>query len=173
MNPEDAVRASCAGGAMASHGADDAGTRRPSAPGSAPGSSPPPEPRYLGKPTAGPTRALDTFPAPRHVTRVTFTSDELTTFCPITGQPDFNTITIEYGPDQRCIESKSLKLYLWSYRDERAFCEALAAQIATDIYRVTQAHWVRVTIRQHVRGGIVTEAVAERRRDDEEASTAP
>ncbi len=130
-----------------------------------------PEPRYLGKPVAGPTRELDTFPAPRYVTKVTFTSDELTTFCPITGQPDFNTVTIEYQPDQKCIESKSLKLYLWSYRNEKAFCEALAAQIATDVYQATQAHWVRVTILQHVRGGIVTEAVAERRRGDEDRSS--
>ncbi len=158
---------------MAHDTADDLGGILQPPTGSSPSDAPPAEPRYLGKPTAGPTRTLDTFPAPRHVTRVTFTSDELTTFCPITGQPDFNTITIEYHPDQRCIESKSLKLYLWSYRDERAFCEALAAQIATDIYRATQAHWVRVTIRQHVRGGIVTEAVAERRRGDEEGSEEP
>lgn len=115
----------------------------------------------LGHPVTTPSRALETFPAPKHVTRVTFTSDELTTFCPVTHQPDFNTIKIEYQPDQKCIESKSLKLYLWSYRDERAFCEALTAQIAQDIVDATAPHWCRVTITQNVRGGIVVEAVAE------------
>lgn len=115
----------------------------------------------LGKAVTTPSRALETFPAPPHVTRVTFTSNELTTFCPVTHQPDFNTIRIEYRPNRKCIESKSLKLYLWSYRDERAFCEALAAQIAQDIFAATEAHWCRVTITQNIRGGIVTEAVAE------------
>jgi 7-cyano-7-deazaguanine reductase len=115
----------------------------------------------LGKAVTTPSRVLDTFPAPQHVARVTFTSDELTTFCPVTHQPDFNTIKIEYQPQQKCIESKSLKLYLWSYRDEPAFCEALAAQIAQDIFATTEPHWCRVTITQNVRGGIVTEAVAE------------
>ena len=115
----------------------------------------------LGHPVTAPSRSLESFPAPKHVTRVTFTSDELTTFCPVTHQPDFNTIKIEYQPNQKGIESKSLKLYLWSYRDEHAFCEALAAQIAEDIFAVTEPHWCRVTILQNVRGGIVTEAIAE------------
>src|SRR5215207_4234530 len=92
----------------------------------------------LGQPVTTPSRTLETFPAPKHVTRVTFTSDELTTYCPVTSQPDFNTIKIEYQPDQKCIESKSLKLYLWSYRDEKAFCEALTAQIAQDVFAATQ-----------------------------------
>ena len=114
----------------------------------------------LGHSVSKPSRALETFLAPKHVTRVTFTSDELTTFCPVTHQPDFNTIKIEYRPNQKCIESKSLKLYLWSYRDECAFCEALAAQIAQDLFAAAAPHWCRVTITQNVRGGIVTEAVA-------------
>lgn len=117
--------------------------------------------KALGKKSPVPTRELETFPAPAHVTQVTFTSSELTTFCPVTNQPDFNTIKIEYRPKQKCIESKSLKLYLWSYRDEHAFCEALAAQIAQDIFAATEPHWCRVTITQNVRGGIVTEAIAE------------
>ena len=61
----------------------------------------------LGKKVTTPVRALETFRAPRHITRVTFTSDELTTFCPVTHQPDFSTIKIEYQPNQKCIESKS------------------------------------------------------------------
>ena len=115
----------------------------------------------LGHPVTAPSRTLETFPAPEHVTRVTFTSDELTTFCPVTHQPDFNTIRIEYQPKQKCIESKSLKLYLWSYRDEQAFCEALTAQIAQDVFAAIEPQWCRVTITQNVRGGIVLEAVAE------------
>jgi 7-cyano-7-deazaguanine reductase len=115
----------------------------------------------LGKAVTTPSRTLETFPAPRHVKQVTFTSHEFTTYCPVTRQPDFNTVTIAFQPDQQCIESKSLKLYLWSYRDECAFCEALAAQIAQDVYAAIAPRWVRVTILQNVRGGIVTEAVAE------------
>jgi 7-cyano-7-deazaguanine reductase len=115
----------------------------------------------LGHAVTKPSRALETFPAPKHVSRITFTSNELTTFCPVTHQPDFNTIKIEYQPNQKCIESKSLKLYLWSYRDEPAFCEALTAQIAQDIFAATEPQWCRVTITQNVRGGIKLEAVVE------------
>jgi 7-cyano-7-deazaguanine reductase len=121
--------------------------------------------KALGKPVTTPSRELETFEAPSNVTRVTFTSNEFTTFCPITNQPDFNIIKIEYQPDRKCIESKSLKLYLWSYRDECAFCEALAAEIAKDVFDVTEPLWCRVTITQNVRGGIVTEAVSEFQRE--------
>jgi 7-cyano-7-deazaguanine reductase len=111
-----------------------------------------------------PKRALETFPAPEHVTTVSFESDELTSLCPLTGQPDFNSITILYSPDQACIESKSLKLYLWSFRDEGAFVETLAARIASDVFDATRPHWADVTIVQHTRGGIVTTATARRER---------
>ena len=84
----------------------------------------------LGKRTTAPSKTLDTFPKPDGVTTVTFTSNELTSLCPVTEQPDFSTVVIEYKPDQLCIESKSLKLYLWSFRNECAFCEALASTIA-------------------------------------------
>ena len=104
---------------------------------------------------------LETFDAPPSCTRVRFTSDELTSLCPLTGQPDFNTIEIDYEPKALCIESKSLKLYLWSFRDKKAFVEQLAAEIASEVERAAQPVRVRVTIRQHVRGGIVTEATAE------------
>ena len=90
-----------------------------------------------------------------------FTSDELTSLCPLTGQPDFNTIEIDYEPDRSCIESKSLKLYLWSFRDKKAFVEQLAAEIAGAVHTSVAPHRVRVTITQHTRGGIVTEATAE------------
>jgi 7-cyano-7-deazaguanine reductase len=92
---------------------------------------------------------------------VRFTSDELTSVCPITGQPDFSTVEIDYQPNLRCIESKSLKLYLWSFRDRPAFCEQLAADIAAEVQRAAEPSHVRVTVTQHTRGGIVTEATAE------------
>ncbi|MEY2446823.1 MAG: 7-cyano-7-deazaguanine reductase [Acidimicrobiaceae bacterium] len=104
---------------------------------------------------------LETFAAPPTCTRVRFTSDELTSLCPLTGQPDFNTIEIDYAPNLLCIESKSLKLYLWSFRDKGAFVEQLAAEIADEVQRSVEPLRVRVTITQHARGGIVTEATAE------------
>lgn len=110
--------------------------------------------------------SLDTFAAPGHLETVRFVSDELTSLCPLTGQPDFNTVEILYAPEDRCIESRSLKLYLWSFRDEGAFVETLAATIAGDVYEATGPRWVEVTITQHVRGGIVTTAVARRARAD-------
>ena len=105
--------------------------------------------------------SLETFPAPADCTRVRFTSDELTSLCPRSGQPDFNTIEIDYVPNLSCIESKSLKLYLWSFRDKAAFVEQLAAEIAHAVHKAAEPHGVRVTITQHVRGGIVTEATAQ------------
>ena len=81
--------------------------------------------------------------------------------CPVTGQPDFSSVVIEYQPDQRCVESKSLKLYLWSFRDQAVFAEALAVAIGAEIHRAAQPHYVKVVVTQHVRGGIVTEATAE------------
>jgi 7-cyano-7-deazaguanine reductase len=105
--------------------------------------------------------SLETFPAPSDCTRVRFTSDELTSLCPLSGQPDFNSIEIDYVPNLRCIESKSLKLYLWSFRDKAAFVEQLASDIAHDVHKAAEPVRVRVTITQHTRGGIVTEATAE------------
>ena len=115
----------------------------------------------LGKKVTGPSKELDTFTRPDHVTVVRFTSDELTSFCPVTGQPDFNSVEIEYHPDALCVESKSLKLYLWSFRDECLFGEALASTIATDIDRVLAPHYCRVTLAQNIRGGLQMTALAE------------
>ncbi|NJN54569.1 MAG: preQ(1) synthase [Anaerolineae bacterium] len=117
----------------------------------------------LGRPMNEPSKELDRFPAPAHVTLVRFTSDELTSFCPVTGQPDFNKVEIEYAPDQWCVESKSLKLYLWTFRDEPIFGEGLAATIAEDIFTQLQPHHCRVTLHQNVRGGLQMTAVAEKR----------
>ena len=120
-----------------------------------------PDLTILGHEVRGPVEHLETFAAPASCTRVRFTSDELTSVCPITGQPDFSTVEIDYAPNLRCIESKSLKLYLWSFRDRPAFCEQLAADIAAEVHRAAEPLHVRVTVTQHTRGGIVTEATAE------------
>ena len=117
--------------------------------------------RLLGREVRGPVRALETFPAPPSVTWVTLESGELTSVCPVTGQPDFASVTIAYRPDGRCLESKSLKLYLWSFRDEPIFGEGLAARIAEDVARATEAISVEVTLKQAVRGGITITARAE------------
>lgn len=98
---------------------------------------------------------LETFPNPG-VSRVELTSDELVAMCPITGQPDMYLATIEYEPEGLCIESKSLKLYLASFRNEGAFCEALAVRIRDDAAAALELTpgKVRVTLRQKARGGI-------------------
>lgn len=117
--------------------------------------------KFLGKPMNQPNKTLDTFPTPPHVTLVRFTSDELTSFCPVTGQPDFNKVEIEYRPDQHCVESKSLKLYLWSFRNEAIFGEGLASAIAQDITAAVTPFYCKVTLTQNIRGGLQLTAVAE------------
>ena len=104
---------------------------------------------------------LETFPNPG-VTRVEMTSDELTAVCPITGQPDLYRATIDYQPGERCIESKSLKLYLMSFRNEGCFGEALAVRIRDDVASVLELEpaRVRVTLVQKPRGGITITATA-------------
>jgi 7-cyano-7-deazaguanine reductase len=103
----------------------------------------------------------EAFPAP-NVRTVTLNATEFTSICPRTGQPDFGSVTIEYTPGERCLESKALKVYLWSYRDEGAFCESLAARIADDIVYAIGPKALRVQVNQNVRGGIALVAVAER-----------
>ncbi len=103
----------------------------------------------------------EAFPAP-DVQLVTMTGTEFTSLCPKTGQPDFGTVTIEYVPKDLCIESKALKYYLWSYRNEGAFCEALAAQIADDVVYAIKPRSVTVRVTQNVRGGIALVAEASR-----------
>lgn len=125
-----------------------------------------PEFKALGKPMNIPSKELDTFPAPDYVTVVTFTSDELTSFCPVTEQPDFNTVEIEYVPDKLCVESKSLKLYLWTFREERIFGEGLAATIAKDLFDALRPFSCKVTLIQNVRGGMQLTAVAEINREE-------
>ncbi len=104
---------------------------------------------------------LETFPNPG-VERVEMTSDELTAVCPITGQPDLYVAAIEYEPERLCLESKSLKIYLSGYRNERAFCEALAVRIRDDVAEALEVphEKVHVTLEQKARGGITITASA-------------
>jgi 7-cyano-7-deazaguanine reductase len=117
--------------------------------------------KALGKEMTKPSKDLETFPKPANVTVVRFTTDEVTSFCPVTGQPDFNKVVIEYYPDQLCVESKSLKLYLWTFRDEQIFGEGLADTIAQDIFDALSPTYCKVTLEQSIRGGLQMTAVAE------------
>jgi 7-cyano-7-deazaguanine reductase len=116
--------------------------------------------KALGNKISEPSRSLEVFPTPDHVKKVVLESDEVTSLCPVTGQPDWETVRIEFEPGPYCIESKSLKLYLWSFRQEGAFCEALAARIARDVYDACEPLWVKVSITQKPRGGITISAEA-------------
>ena len=111
-----------------------------------------------------PSKTLDVFPNPQPDRDYVIESvcPEFTSLCPKTGQPDFGTVTIEYVPAKRCLESKALKYYLWSYRNEGAFCEALAAQIADDVVYAIEPQTVVVRVTQNVRGGIALVAEASR-----------
>lgn len=110
--------------------------------------------KALGSKIQHAVRELETFPSPQTIQRVVLESDEFTSLCPVTGQPDWGTVTIEYVPDKLCIESKSLKLYLWSFREEGAFCESLTEQIAKDIGEACKPLWCRVIVNQKPRGGV-------------------
>jgi 7-cyano-7-deazaguanine reductase len=101
------------------------------------------------------------FDAPE-VQTIAMAAVEFSSVCPRTGQPDYGTVTIEYTPAQRCVESRALKYYLWSYRDEPAFCEAIAARIADDIMYAIAPESLEVEVTQNVRGGIGIVATARR-----------
>lgn len=115
----------------------------------------------LGHAGSGHYAGLETFPNPG-VSQVELASDELTAVCPITGQPDLYKLTIVYRPGERCIESKSLKLYLAAFRNDGVFCEALAVRIRDDVAGAlaVAAGEVRVTLEQKARGGITIVATA-------------
>jgi len=110
-----------------------------------------------------PTGHLDTFTSPRpgRPFVVTFESEEFTCLCPLTGQPDFAKLRITYQPDQLCVESKSLKLYLWTFRDRGVFHEAVTNQILDDLVKALQPQWLRVEGDFLIRGGVRTLVVAE------------
>jgi len=100
-------------------------------------------------------------PRPGRDYTITIRCPEFTSVCPRTGQPDFGEITVEYGPDQSCIELKSLKFYLQGYREKGIFYESLTNDILDDLSGVCRPRWMRVTARFTPRGGITTDVVAE------------
>ncbi len=97
---------------------------------------------------------------------------EFTCLCPKTGQPDFATLYLDYVPDRRCIELKSLKIYIWSYRDQGAFHEAVTNKILDDLAAACAPRYMRITAEFNVRGGLHTNVVAEHRARGWEAPTA-
>jgi 7-cyano-7-deazaguanine reductase len=113
----------------------------------------------LGHPGSERYAGLEGFPNPG-VSHVELTSDELTSVCPVTGQPDLYRATIAYQPEALCLESKSLKLYLSGFRNEGVFCEALAVRIRDDVAEALElpAERVTVTLAQKARGGITVTA---------------
>ena len=113
-----------------------------------------------------PQKTLDTFPnpQPQRDYRIHMEIPEFTCLCPKTGQPDFATIELDYIPDRKCVELKSLKLYMWSFRNEGAFHESVTNRILDDLAAATKPRYMRVTARFYVRGGVFTTVVAETRK---------
>ena len=116
-----------------------------------------------GKPTAQPTKTLETFENPnaQRDIHIHMQIPEFTCLCPKTGQPDFATLYLDYIPDKTCVELKSLKLYIWSFRDEGCFHEAVTNSILDDLVQATDPRFMRLTAKFFVRGGIFTNVVAE------------
>ncbi|MEQ8428410.1 MAG: preQ(1) synthase [Gammaproteobacteria bacterium] len=106
---------------------------------------------------------LETFenPDPKRDFTIRMEIPEFTCLCPKTGQPDFAVMTLEYVPDQLCVELKSLKMYIWKYRDVGAFHEAITNQILDDLVQLTSPKFMRLSAEFNVRGGIYTTVVAE------------
>jgi 7-cyano-7-deazaguanine reductase len=112
-----------------------------------------------------PYKQFETFSNPETARDYTIamTLPEFTCLCPRTGQPDFATLELQYVPDRLCVELKSLKLYIWSFRDVGAFHEAVANEIAGDLVAALSPRFLRLTARFNVRGGIHTSVVVEHR----------
>ena len=113
-----------------------------------------------------PGKNLETFdnPSPERDYTIRIRVPEFTCLCPKTGQPDFATLYLEYVPDALCVELKSLKLYVWSFRDEGAFHEAVTNRILGDLVATCQPRFMRLRAEFNVRGGIYTTVVAEHRK---------
>lgn len=116
--------------------------------------------------TTRPSKALQTFPNPNPQRDYTIRIDvpEFTCLCPLTGQPDFAQFKIEYIPDNQCVELKALKLYMWSYREEGAFHEAVTNKILEDLATALAPRFMRLTGVWNVRGGIYTTVIVEHRK---------
>jgi 7-cyano-7-deazaguanine reductase len=115
--------------------------------------------------TTRPSKELETFanPQPDRDYTIRIRLPEFTCLCPKTGQPDFATLHLEYIPDQHCIELKSLKLYIWSFRNEGAFHEAVTNRMLSDLVSACQPRFMRLRAQFNVRGGVYTDVVAEHR----------
>ncbi len=115
-----------------------------------------------------PSKDLETFdnPQPERDYTIRIRIPEFTCLCPKTGQPDFAEMTLEYVADQRCVELKALKMYIWSFRDQGAFHEAITNEILADLVAATKPRFMRLTAAFNVRGGIYTTVVAEHRAED-------
>ena len=113
-----------------------------------------------------PSQNLETFdnPNPARDFHIHMEIPEFTCLCPKTGQPDFATLYLDYIADQKCVELKSLKLYIWSFRDQGAFHEAVTNRILDDLVAATEPRFMRLTAKFYVRGGIFTNVVAEHRK---------
>ena len=116
-------------------------------------------------PPSAPSKELQVFPnpTPKRDYAIQFQIPEFTCHCPLTGQPDFAHLTIDMVADKLCVELKSLKMYMWSYRNEGAFHEKVTNDIVDDIVRATDPRFIRLTPKWYVRGGIYTNVVAEHR----------
>ena len=121
--------------------------------------------RLGATPSAPPDKSLEIFPnpQPKRDFLIHMQIPEFTCLCPKTGQPDFATLYLDYIPDKRCVELKSLKLYIWSFRSEGKFHEAVANEILDDIVKATAPRFARLTAKFWVRGGIFTTVMAEHR----------
>lgn len=117
--------------------------------------------------TATASKNLDTFanPEPGRDYTISMKLPEFTCLCPVTGQPDFATLGLQYVPDRLCVELKSLKLYIWSFRDENAFHEAVTNQILSDLVAAISPRYMKLTADFNVRGGIYTSVTAEHRKE--------
>lgn len=113
-----------------------------------------------------PAKTLESFdnPQPNRDYHIHMEIPEFTCLCPKTGQPDFATLFLDYIADQRCVELKSLKLYIWSFREEGHFHEDVTNRILDDLVRATAPRFMRLTAKFYVRGGIFTNVVAEHRK---------
>ena len=116
----------------------------------------------LGKTIREAITEVEVFQKPPNVECVVMATEEFTSLCPVTGQPDFGIVEVDYIPNKWCIESKSLKLYLWQFREAGCFCESLASNILDDLQKKVQAKTMKVTVKQKPRGGIGITATAEK-----------
>jgi 7-cyano-7-deazaguanine reductase len=122
----------------------------------------------LSRETAQASKMMLSFanPHPERDYTIRIETHEFTCICPVTGHPDFASLKLEYIPDQNCVELKSYKLYLWSYRDQGAYHEAVTNLILNDLVQLLDPRFMRLTAKFNVRGGVYTDVIAEHRHPD-------